>query len=79
MEAVLLGLCHDLGQAFAFGVRLVPEVGEEHEEDNAIHPDEVDEDWELVVAGGHEVVLRDVDGDEHKLQLGAEAKERLKE
>lgn len=77
MEAVVLGLCHDLGQTLAFGVRLVPEVGEEHEEDDAVNPDEVDEDGELVTAGGHEVILGDVDGDDYKLQLGAEARKEL--
>ena len=71
-------MCHNLGQTLAFGIRLVPEVGEKYEEDNAIHPDEMDEDWKLVVAGGHEVVLGDVDGDKHKLQLREETKERLK-
>lgn len=69
MKAILLRLCHDLGQALASGVRMVPEVGEEEEEDNAVNPDEVDEDWVLVATAGHEVVLGDVDGDEHKLQL----------
>lgn len=77
MEAVVLGLCPNLGQTLAFGVRLVPEVGEEYEEDDAVNPDEVDEDGELVIAGGHEVVLGDVDGDDHKLQLEVEARKEL--
>lgn len=77
METVVLGLCHDLGQTLAFGVRLVPEVGEERKEDDAVNPDEVDEDRELVIAGGHEVVLGNVDGDDHKLQLGAKVRKVL--
>lgn len=56
---------------------MVPEVGEENEEDDSINPDEVDEDWELVATGGHKVVLGDVDRDEHKLQLGAETSIKL--
>lgn len=47
-------------QPLAFGVRLIPEIGEEHEEDGTIHPDEVDDDRILVVTAGHEVVLGDV-------------------
>ena len=31
----------------------------------------MDEDGELVLAAGHEVILGDVDGDNHKLCLGA--------
>lgn len=53
-------LLNDTGQPFAFGVGMIPEIGEEHKEDGAVHPDEVDDDWVLVVTGGHEVVLRDV-------------------
>lgn len=59
------------GQPFALGVGLVPEVGEEDEEDGPIYPDKVNEDGELVLAVGHEVILGDVDGDNHKLRLGA--------
>lgn len=55
------------GQSFAFGIGLVPEVGEEDEEDGPINPDKVDEDRKLVLAAGHEVVLGDVDRDDHKL------------
>lgn len=69
---VVLGcLLSHPGQPFALGVGLVPEVGEEDEEDGPINPDEVDEDGELVLAAGHEVILGDVDGDNHKLCLGA--------
>lgn len=58
------------GQPLAFSVRLIPEIGEEHEEDGAIHPDEVDDDWVLVVTTGQEVVLGDVQRDQDKLDLG---------
>lgn len=57
-------------QPFALGVGLVPEVGEEDEEDGPINPDKVDEDGELVLAAGHEVILGDVDRDDHELSLG---------
>lgn len=63
-------LLNSTGQPFAFGVRMIPEIGEEHEEDGAIHPDEVDDDWVLVVTAGHEVVLGDVQRDHDKLDLG---------
>lgn len=69
---ILLGcLLSHPGQPFALGVGLVPKVGEEDEEDGPINPDEVDEDGELVLAAGHEVILGDVDGDNHELCLGA--------
>lgn len=69
---VVLGcLLSHPGQPFTLGVGLVPKVGEEDEEDGPINPDEVDEDGELVLAAGHEVILGDVDGDNHKLCLGA--------
>lgn len=69
---IVLGcLLSHSGQPFALGVGLVPEVGEEDEEDGPINPDEVDEDGELVLAAGHEVILGDVDGDNHELCLGA--------
>lgn len=48
------------GQPLALGIRVIPEVGEQHEEDGAIHPDEVNNDWVLVVTAGHKVVLGDV-------------------
>jgi hypothetical protein len=48
------------GQPLPLGVRVIPEIGEQYEEDGAIHPDEVDDDGVLVVAAGHEVVLADV-------------------
>lgn len=66
------------GQPFALGVGLVPKVGEEDEEDGPINPDKVNEDGELVLAVGHEVILGDVDGDNHKLCLGArQSKKKL--
>lgn len=48
------------GQPLPLGVRVIPEIGEQDEEDGAIHPDEVDDERVLVVAAGHEVVLADV-------------------
>lgn len=58
------------GQALALGIRVIPEIGEQNEEDGAVHPDEVDNDWVLVVAAGQEVVLGDVQRDQDKLELG---------
>lgn len=48
------------GQPLPLGVGMIPEIGEQDEEDGAIHPDEVDDERVLVVAAGHEVVLADV-------------------
>lgn len=48
------------GQSLALGVGVIPEIGEQHKEDGAIHPDEVDNDWVLVATAGHEVVLGDM-------------------
>ena len=62
------------GQPLAFGVRLIPEIGEEQEEDGAVHPDEGDDDRILVVTAGHEVVLGDVQRDQDKLDLGQKGK-----
>lgn len=72
MDAATVVLCCLLShsrQPFALGVGLVPKVGEQDEEDGPINPDEVDEDGELVLAAGHEIILGDVDGDNHKLCL----------
>lgn len=57
------------GQPLAFGVGVIPEIGEEHKEDRAVHPDEVDDDRVLVVTTGHEVVLGDVQRNQNKLDL----------
>lgn len=56
-------------QPLALHVSLDPEVGEEHEEEGSVHPDEVDEDGELVVAALHEVILGSVEGHQDKLDL----------
>lgn len=53
-------LLNGTGQPLPLGVRVIPEIGEQDEEDGAIHPDEVDDERVLVVAAGHEVVLADV-------------------
>jgi hypothetical protein len=39
---------------------VIPEIGEQHKEDGAIHPHEVGNDWVLVATAGHEVVLGDM-------------------
>lgn len=57
------------GEPLALGVGLVPEVGEEHKEESAVHPDEVDDDGDLVVAALHEVILGSVQRHQHKLDL----------
>lgn len=56
-------------QALTLHVSLHPEVGEEHEEEGSVHPDEVDDCGELVVAVVHEVILGCVERHEHKLDL----------
>lgn len=63
------GLFGTLGQPLAFHVGLVPEVGEQDEEEGAIHPDEVEDHRHLVITAGHEVILCSVKGHQHKLHL----------
>ncbi len=43
-------------------VGLYPKIGEEEEEEDAVHPNEVDPKGNLEVTFLHEVVLADVDG-----------------
>lgn len=56
-------------QPLALDVGLYPEVGEEEEEEDAVHPNEVDPNGKLVVTLFHEVVLADVKGDQNELRL----------
>ena len=77
--AVLTLLNVMLGQPLTLHVSLDPEVGEEHEEEGTIHPDEVDDHGELVVAAVQEVILGGVKRYQDKLGLlgrnqGASAK-----
>lgn len=44
-------------QALTLHISLNPEVGEKHKKEGAIHPDEVNNYWELVVTTVHEVIL----------------------
>lgn len=67
--AFLIRLFGTLGQPLAFHVGLVPEVGEEDEEEGAIHPDEVEDHRKLVITAGHEVILCSMEGHQHKLYL----------
>lgn len=68
-QAVLLGpLCHGR-EPLALDVGLYPKVGEEEEEEDAVYPNEVDPEGNLVVTLFHEVVLADVNGDYNKLRL----------
>lgn len=46
-----------LWQPLTLHIGLVPEVGEEHEEERSIHPDEVEEQGDLIVTAFHEVPL----------------------
>lgn len=56
-------------QPLTLHVSLDPEVGEEHEEEGSIHPDEVEDHGELVVTAVHEVILGGVEGYQNKLDL----------
>lgn len=56
-------------QPFAPYVGLHPEVREENEEEDTVHPNKMDPQGNLVVAFFHEVVLADVNGDQNKLYL----------
>lgn len=58
-----------LGQPLAFHIGLIPEIGEEDEEEGAIHPDEVKDHRHLVITASHEVILCSVKGHQHKLHL----------
>lgn len=59
----------DLWQSLALGVGMVPEVEEEKQENQAVQADDVDEDWELVLAVLYEEILGDVAGHHNKLNL----------
>lgn len=61
----------------ALYVGLHPKIGEEEEEEKAVHPDQVDPQGDLVVTLLHEIVLADVDGDQDKLRLKQEGKQPL--
>lgn len=50
-----------LRQPLTLHVSLDPEVGEEHKEEGPVHPDQVDDCGELVVATVHEVILGGVE------------------
>lgn len=67
--AFLSGLFGALGQPLALDVGLVPEVGEEDEEEGAVHPDKVEDHRHLVITAGHKVILCSVKGHQHKLHL----------
>lgn len=56
-------------QPLTLHISLDPEVGEEHEEEGAVHPDEVEDHRELVVAAVHEVILGGMKRYQHKLDL----------
>ncbi len=56
-------------QPLTLHVSLDPEVREEHEEEGSIHPDEVEDHGELVVAAVHEVILGSVERYQDKLGL----------
>lgn len=67
--AFLNRLFSALGQPLALDVGLVPEVGEEDEEEGAVHPDKVDDHRHLVITARHEVILCSMKGHQHKLHL----------
>lgn len=68
-RAIVFGLVVCEREPVASDVGLHPEVGKEDEEEDAVHPDEVDPQGNLVVALLHEVILADVNGDENELDL----------
>lgn len=67
--AVLTLLNVLLRQPLTLHVCLDPEVGEKNEEEGSIHPDQVEDHGELVVAAVHEVILGCMERHEHKLGL----------
>lgn len=58
--AVLTLLNVLFGQSLTLHISLDPKVGEEHEKEGSIYPDEVDEQGVLKVALVHEVILSSV-------------------
>lgn len=64
-----LGLQH-FGKPLAFGVGVVPEVEEQEQENQAVQPNDVDKDGEVVEAVLDEEILRDVAANHSKLDLG---------
>lgn len=68
-QPVLFGPVVYGGEPVALYVGLHPKVGEEEEEEEAVHPDQVYPYGHLIVTVLHEVVLADVDGDQNKLHL----------
>lgn len=56
------------GKTFALNVGLHPEVGEEEEEEDAVHQDQADPQGVLIVTLFHKVVLADVNGDQNELR-----------
>lgn len=56
-------------QPLTLNVSLDPEVGEEYEEEGSVHPDEMEDHGELVVATVHEVILGSVERYKDKLGL----------
>lgn len=56
-------------QPLTLHVSLDPEVGEEHEEEGSVHPDEVEDHGELVVTAVHEVILGSMERYQDKLDL----------
>lgn len=74
--AILLGFVVAADrEPLALDVSLDPEVGEEDEEQHAVHQDEVDEYGHLVFTVFHEVILRDVDRHHDKLRLWKQKQE----
>lgn len=56
-------------QPLTLHVSLDPEVGEKYKEEGTIHPYEVDDQGELVVAAVHEIILGSVKRNQDKLDL----------
>lgn len=77
--AVLLGPLRHGWEPLALDVGLYPKVGEEEEEEDAVYPNEVDPEGNLVVTLLHEVVLADVNGDYNKLRLTWEQSDSMLE
>lgn len=67
----------NFGKPFALGVRVIPEVEEQAEKDQAVEADDVNEDGVLIGAILHKEVLTNVSGDDHKLRLRTQSEIRL--
>lgn len=77
-DAVIVLDLENFGKPLALGVRVIPEVEEQGEKEQAIKGNNVYEDGELIGAILHEEVLTNVNGDDDKLRLCTQGKKKIR-